>query len=296
MAAAPAPVAPTGPRRLTVRPPGRAVITVQSASLAYGERTLFEDLDLTVSAGEFVAVLGPNGAGKTSLLRVLLGLASLRHGSVTVCGRPPKRAQAQVGYVPQQRAFDADLPLRGRDLVQFGLDGTRPGLARSTRRARATVDGALAAVGAGSFADDPLGRMSGGEQQRLRIAQALLTDPAVLLCDEPLLSLDPVHQQHVCRLLDQRRQEAATAVLFVTHEINPVLPYVDRVLYLAAGRWAIGQPTDVLTTATLSELYGSPVDVVHVGDRILIVGGDASASAHHVHDHPAASRGRSGWG
>ncbi len=275
------------------QPAGEAVITVQRASLAYGERTLFQDLDLTVTGGELVAILGPNGAGKTSLLRVLLGVASLTRGSVTVCGRAPSQARAHMGYVPQQRAFDVDLPLRGRDLVQFGLDGTRPGLARSTRRSRAAVDGALAAVGAQSFADAPLGRMSGGEQQRLRIAQALLTDPDVLVCDEPLLSLDPAHQQNVCGLLDQRRRESGTAVLFVTHEINPVLPYVDRVLYLAAGRWAIGAPIDVLNTQTLSELYASPVEVVHVGDRILIVGEDASA--HHVHTHPETPRTRSAW-
>ncbi len=257
------------------------VVAIHGGTLRYGERSLFNDLQLRVRAGEFVAVLGPNGVGKTSLLRVMLGLEPLSEGTVLMCGQEPRAARKQIGYIPQQRAFDRDLPIRGRDLVQFGLDGSRPGLARSTRRSRDAVDAALAAVGALSFADAPLGTLSGGEQQRLRIAQALLTNPEVLLCDEPLLSLDPTNQQTVCQLLDERRRSAQTAVIFVTHEINPVLPYVDRVLYLAGGKWSVGTPADVLTTSKLSKLYDSPVEVVHVGNRIVIVGGDGSY--HHEH-------------
>ena len=159
-----------------------------------------------------------------------------------VAGREPRRGSPHIGYVPQQKALDPDLPLRGRDLVGLGLDGHRPGIGfRGRRVRRARVDAALAAVGGTSYADAPVGRLSGGEQQRLRVAQALVGDPAVLLCDEPLLSLDLAHQASVTALIDQRRREAGTAVVFVTHEINPILPLVDRVLYLVDGRFRIGR-------------------------------------------------------
>jgi zinc/manganese transport system ATP-binding protein len=248
---------------------------------------LFEGLDLRVERGEFVAVLGPNGAGKTSLLKVLLGLIALSAGEALVCGTEPQRARDRVGYIPQQRAFDRQLPIRGRDFVHFGLDGNRLGLARTGRRTRAAVDRVLDDVNARPFADEPLGRLSGGEQQRLRVAQALLTNPAVLLCDEPLLSLDAIHQHTVCELLDQRRREAASAIVFVTHEITPVLPYAERVLYLAGGQWTAGSPGEVLTSAQLTRLHGSPVEVVKVGDEMVIVGTDTSA--HHL-EAPANGR------
>jgi zinc/manganese transport system ATP-binding protein len=201
-----------------------------------------------------------------------------------------------VGYVPQQRAFDSDLPIRGRDLVRFGLDGHRRGLPLETARSRARVAAAIRSVGAERYADAPIGMLSGGEQQRLRIAQALTGDPKVLLCDEPLLSLDLSHQQIVSELIDRRRRQAATAVVFVTHEINPILPYVDRVLYLVGGRWRIGAPDDVLTSDGLSELFGTDVDVIRVRDRIIVVGSDESTPTepgghhHHHHDHRHGAR------
>jgi len=264
-------------------------VSLRGATLRFGARELWSGLDLDVAPGEFIAVLGPNGSGKTSLLKVLLGLQQLTSGSVTVCGRTPRRGSDLVGYIPQQKAFDRDIPLRGRDLVRLGLDGHRWGTALPSRASRARVQQAIESVGGASFADAPLGTLSGGEQQRLRIAQALLGDPQVLLCDEPLLSLDLAHQQATSALIDARRRSAATSVLFVTHEINPVLPLVDRVLYLVGGRWAIGTPDDVLTSEALSELYGVDVDVLRVRGRIVVVGApdaahsDVLASHHH---HP----------
>jgi zinc/manganese transport system ATP-binding protein len=264
-------------------------VSLRAATLRFGARELWSGLDLEIAPGEFVAVLGPNGSGKTSLLKVLLGLQRLTSGSVTVCGRTPRRGSDVVGYIPQQKAFDRDIPLRGRDLVRLGLDGHQWGTALPSRASRARVQRAIESVGAAQFADAPLGTLSGGEQQRLRIAQALLGDPRVLLCDEPLLSLDLAHQQATSALIDARRRSAGTSVLFVTHEINPVLPLVDRVLYLVGGRWAIGTPNDVLTSETLSALYGVDVDVLRVRGRIVVVGapdaahGDALASHHH---HP----------
>jgi zinc/manganese transport system ATP-binding protein len=275
-------------------------IRLRDATMRFGDRVLFEHLDLAVERGEFLAVLGPNGSGKTTLLRILLGLTRLAGGTAEVDGSPPKRGSHDVGYVPQQRSFDVDLPLRGRDLVRFGLDGHRRGLPFETPRSRARVDAAIRAVGAQQYADAPIGLLSGGEQQRLRIAQALTGDPKVLLCDEPLLSLDLSQQQVVSELIERRRREAATAVVFVTHEINPVLPYVDRVLYLVGGRWRVGAPAEVLTSLGLSELYGTDIDVIEVRGRIIVVGSDESAPTepgghhhhHHEHDRPAHGSGR----
>ncbi len=221
-------------------------ISLRGAELDLGGRRLWQGLDLDVGRGEFLAVLGPNGAGKTSLLKVLLGLQPLSAGTARVAGQPPHRGSNLVGYVPQQKAFDAELGARGRDLVALGVMGHRYGRVWPGRSARSKVDAAIAAVGATSYADKPIGRMSGGEQQRLRIAQALISDPPLLLCDEPLLSLDLQHQRGVVELIDARRRAADTAVVFVTHEINPILPYVDRVLYLAGGRWAAGSVSDVM--------------------------------------------------
>jgi zinc/manganese transport system ATP-binding protein len=273
------------------------VLSAREASLAFGERVLWRDLDLDLFPGEFLAVLGPNGAGKSTLLKAVLGQLPLTTGRITVDGRPPGRGSRAVGYVPQQKSMDAATPLRGRDLVGLGLDGHRWGIGRRDPADRRRIDEALEAVGATSYADAPIGLLSGGEQQRVRIAQSLASDPKVLLCDEPLLSLDLGHQRAVSAIIDRRRREHGTAVVFVTHEINPVLDLVDRVLYVAGGRHRIGTPAEVMTSESLSDLYDSPVDVVTVRGRIVVVGTPDSGDAGCRHDHdevleaaPTASR------
>lgn len=256
-------------------------VQLRGAGLSYGPRQLWSELDLDVRPGEFLAVLGPNGSGKTSLLRVLLGLQELSAGSVRIAGGPARRGNNRIGYVPQQRSVDATLTVRGQDLVGFGLDGHRWGLGlRHQRARRQRVRAALRAVDAQELATKPLGLLSGGEQQRLRVAQALVGDPAVMLCDEPLLSLDLAHQRRVSELIARQARESQAAVLFVTHEINPVLPVVDRVLYLVDGRFRIGTADEVMNSATLSELYGSDVEVARVGGK-LVVSGTEDAD-HHV--------------
>lgn len=264
----------------------KPVVALERAALTVDGRRLWSDLSLNVAAGEFIAVLGPNGAGKTSFLRVLLGLEPLSAGTALVDGHPPRRGSNVIGYVPQHGAFDPDLPVRGRDIVRLGVDGHRFGLELpgfpAAQTAEARVDELVREVGAQGYADAAVGKLSGGEQQRLRIAQALASDPKLLLCDEPLLSLDLSHQQAVSQLIDRRRRQAGTAVIFVTHEINPILPLVDRVLYLVGGRWAVGKPDEVLTTDCLTGLYSTPVDVIRVRGRLIVVATGDELEAHHA--------------
>ena len=269
------------------------VVSLRGVTVSRGGRTLIRDLDLEIVPGEFVAVLGPNGAGKTTLLKVLLGEHRPDAGTVLVDGRAPGDRGTHLGYVPQQRAFDPGITLRGRDLVGLGVDGTRWGPGWPSRRGekRRIVEDALARLEAGALADTALGRMSGGQQQRVRVAQAIACDPCVMLCDEPLLSLDLTGQRTVASVLDHRRREHGTAVVFVTHEINPVLPMVDRIVYLVDGRHRIGTPEEVFTSEVMSELYSSPVEVLRVRGQIIVVGDNQHLctepwSTGHHHDHP----------
>lgn len=218
------------------------VVQVHNGRIQFGDRTVWSDLTFEVSPGEFLAVVGQNGSGKTTLLKVLLGLLPLATGVATICGNPPRKANRSVGYIPQQKAFDRDLPIRGRDLVRLGLDGHQWGTSLPNRKKRELVAQLIADVDATHLGEAPIGQLSGGEQQRLRIAQAIAGLPAVLLCDEPLLSLDATHQHTVAALINEQRNKLNTAVVFVTHEIAPISPYVDRVLAFLDGHWEIGEP------------------------------------------------------
>jgi zinc/manganese transport system ATP-binding protein len=269
------------------------LISLENTTLRLGGRTLWKDLDLAVQPGEFIAILGPNGAGKTSLLRGLLGLHEFAKGEVAVQGKPPRRGNSDIGYIPQQKTFDRDLPIRGRDLVKLGLNGHRFGFVRSSKQGLRRVNEVIREVGASRYADKPLGLLSGGEQQRLRIAQSLLGKPRLLFCDEPLSSLDLQSQRSVSELIDAYRKQNNAAVLFVTHDINPVLDMVDRVLYLVNGKWAIGTPEEVLTTELLSRLYETPVDVLKVRGRIVVVNA-SDAPELNGHHHVPSSHGSGG--
>ena len=261
--------------------PSEHTIQLHNARLVLDSRTLWDDLSLDIKPGEFIAVLGPNGAGKTSLLKGLLGLVPLESGSVDILGKPARRGNTHIGYIPQQKKFDVDIPIRGRDLVELGATGYRYGFTKRSTVDEGHIIEAIRAVDASSYADMPLGMLSGGEQQRLRAAQALVGKPEILLCDEPLLSLDMASQQSITKLIDAYRKINAASVVFVTHEINPVLPYVDRILYIANGHWLIDTPDRVMRSETLSDLYGANVEVIHVHDRILVLNVEDAELTHH---------------
>lgn len=266
------------------------VLRLRDASLSFGERTLWDHLDLDVHSGEFIAVLGANGSGKSSLLKAVLGQLPLSHGRAEFLGGPLPRGNRRIGYVPQQKLADEGVPLRAEDLVALGVDGHRWGVPLFNRRRRKAVEALLADVDALHYRRAPLSTLSGGEQQRLRVAQALAGDPRLLLCDEPLLSLDLTYQQTICELVDASRRTRPLGVLFVTHDINPLLPMVDRVIYIAGGRIRVGTPEEVLRSDVLSELYGSRVDVIRAHGRIVVLGApDGPPTTHdpHHHEEPA---------
>jgi zinc/manganese transport system ATP-binding protein len=272
-----------------------STVRLSDASVRLGGRTVLSGVDLSVGPGEFLAVLGPNGAGKSTLMRAILGLVALASGSVGVLGQTPAQARPRVGYLPQRHGFDSSLRIRGIDLVTLGLDGTRWGVplavtprARARRRAhRDRIREAIAFVGATDYADRSIGELSGGEQQRLLIAQALVRSPKVLILDEPLDGLDIPNQAAVAALLRRICTTEGVTVLLVAHDVNPLLGYLDRVLYLAAGRALAGPVDEVITAENLSALYGAPIEVLHASDGRLVVVGHPEAPHHHGERHPA---------
>lgn len=260
-----------------------AVVSYSDAELTLGGRTLWSHLSVDIHPGEFIAILGANGAGKTSLLRTLLGEYTLSAGQVRIFGDEVRRGDARIGYVPQQTLADPGLPLRARDLVAMGVDGRNWGTGLPSRARRTRVAELLAAVGATRYAKTPVGLLSGGEQQRVRMAQALAGDPALLLCDEPLLSLDVRRQAEIIDLIDSQRAQRGFAVLMVTHDVNPVLDRIDRVMYVANGRIRVGTVDEVMRSEVLSSLYGSEVDVIREKGRVFVAG-----APEHRH-HPEAT-------
>ncbi len=241
-------------------------LTVDGVSVRLGGREVLHDVRFTIRPGEFVGLIGSNGAGKTTLLRVILGLVPPAAGQVRV-------GAAGVGYVPQKIQLDPDMPLRARDLVGLGLDGNRLGIPLPSRSRRKLVDEMLRAVDAEHIGNARVGYLSGGEQQRILIAHALVSRPGLLLLDEPLANLDIASEQEVVALLARIAREQRIAVLISAHEMNPLLPVMDRIVYLAAGRAASGPTDEVVQGEVLSELYGHHVDVIHVHGRVLVVAG-----------------------
>jgi zinc/manganese transport system ATP-binding protein len=251
---------------------------VNGVSAWLGGREVLHDVRFAIKPGEFVGLIGANGAGKTTLMKVILGLVQPAAGEVRIGGRARgrrggARGGTGIGYVPQKIQLDPDLPLRARDLIGLGLDGHRLGFPLPSRSRRALVEEMLRAVDAEHLADARVGNISGGEQQRILIAHALISRPGLLLLDEPLANLDIASEQEVIELLSRIAAEQQIAVLISAHEMNPLLPVMDRVVYMAAGRAASGPTDEVIRDEVLTELYGRHVDVIRVQGRILVVAG-----------------------
>jgi zinc/manganese transport system ATP-binding protein len=250
------------------------VLTVEGLSVALAGRPVLREISFAIEPGQFTGLIGSNGAGKTTLLRAILGLpgrASSVSGQVLVAGAPRARRNPLIGYVPQKVVLDPDVPLRARDLVALGLDGHRLGFALPSARRRAQVEAMLDAVGARPFADARVGELSGGEQQRVLLAHALMGRPRLLLLDEPLANLDLRSVGEVVALIARIAAEQQLAVLISAHEINPLLPVMDRIVYLAGGRAVHGKVDEVVRGDVLTGLYGHPVDVLRVRGRVLVV-------------------------
>ena len=265
-------------------PRSAPLVRLAGAEARIDGRAIWSDVELEIAQGEFAAILGPNGSGKTTLLRVLLGELPLARGSVSVLGAAPGAHKRQIGYLPQRRHFDAGTPIRGVDLVRLGLDGARWGLPLK-RSGGERIAEVLDMVDAGGYAQRPIGRLSGGEQQRLLIAQALVSKPRLLILDEPLDSLDLPNQRAVAALLERVCRQEQVTVLLVAHDVNPLLHYLDRVVYFGAGHAVVGTPQEVITAETLSHLYGVPVEVLQTADGRLVVVGLPEAPAHHSDRH-----------
>jgi zinc/manganese transport system ATP-binding protein len=286
-------IAPTETATATAGP---LALQLRDVGIARGGRTILSQVNLEVAAGEFIAVLGPNGAGKSTLMRALLGLLALSAGSATVLGGTPAQARGRIGYLPQRRGFDSTMRIRGVDLVRLGLDGNRWGVplalspgARARRRTeRQVIEDVIALVGATDYAQRAIGELSGGEQQRLLIAEALVRRPQLLILDEPLDSLDLPNQAAVAGLIKRICDSQKVAVLLVAHDVNPLLGYLDRVVYLAGGTAVAGRVEEVITAPTLSALYGAPIEVLRTAGGQLVVVGQPEAPHHHGHRHDAA--------
>jgi zinc/manganese transport system ATP-binding protein len=273
-----------------------AAVRFTGAAVRLAGRTIWSDVNLTVDSGQFMAVLGPNGVGKSTLIKAALGLIGLSAGTVTVLGRPAGQSGKEIGYLPQRRNFDAGLRVRGTDVVSLGSDGERWGvpvpwsdrLFPARRAARERVREVVDLVGATAFADRPIGEVSGGEQQRLLIAQALVRRPRLLVLDEPLDSLDLPSQASVAALISAICREQRVTVMLVAHDVNPILSYLDCVAYLAAGGAVCGTPDEVITSRTLSRLYETPIEVLRASDGRLVVVGEPEPPARHADRHADA--------
>jgi zinc/manganese transport system ATP-binding protein len=262
------------------RQAGQELLRLDGIGIRLGGRQILSDVSFAVRAGEFTGLIGPNGAGKTTLLKVVLGLQAPTSGRVLLDGRPRlRRGGRLIGYVPQKLVIDPDMPLRARDVVALGIDGNRLGFPVPSAARRDLVAGALLAVGADGYADARVGELSGGEQQRVMIAHAMISKPRLLLLDEPLANLDLRSEQGIVSILAQLAREQRIAVLISAHDMNPLMREMNTIVYVAAGRAAAGRTDDVIRTEVLSALYGSRVEVLRVHGRVLVVAGEEPGMA-----------------
>jgi zinc/manganese transport system ATP-binding protein len=262
---------------------GTTAVEARGLAARYGDRLVWSGCDFAIARGSFTAVLGPNGAGKSTLFKLLLGQLAPAAGSLTVFGARPRAGDPRIGYIPQTSTFDPEFSIRGRDFVGLGVDGYRWGvpLMGGGEKGR-VVDEAVDVVDASEYVDRPIGLLSGGEQQRLLLAHALVGRPELLLMDEPLSHLDVRNQGSIVNVIARIVRDRSLTVLLIAHDVNPLLPHVDNVLYIANGKTAVGPPAEIITSAKLSAIYSAPIDVLtdRMG-RIFVTGLEEEA----VHPH-----------
>jgi zinc/manganese transport system ATP-binding protein len=251
-------------------------------SAAYSARAVWSHATFEIPTGSFTAILGPNGGGKSTLIRMILGRLQPAQGQLEVLGRPPQRGNPHIGYIPQRSAFDPELSIRGEDFVNLGVDGHRWGVRLPGGNASRLAKAAITAVGADTYAERALGRLSGGEQQRLQLAQALVGNPQLLLMDEPLSQLDVRNQRVIVQLISDLTRERGLTTLLIAHDVNPLLPHIDQVLYVAHGKVAMGKPAEIITSEALSDIYSTRVEVLKdSAGRLFVVGLEEEVSHPH---------------
>ena len=247
---------------MTAPSPRSRVITAEKLAAGYEGDIVWKDASFTIDKGEFAAVIGPNGAGKTTLFRLLLGLQKPASGSVRVLGSIPSRGNPKVGYVPQRHTVDSDTNVEALEIVRLCLTANRWGIGLSSREDRLAAMMAMTSVGSESLSRRSLGALSGGELQRVFLAEALVSRPEILLLDEPLSNMDMRREKELLQLIYGIVRSQNVAALLIAHNINPLLPFLDKVIYIANGKVATGPPEDVLTSKSLSELYGVEIEVL----------------------------------
>jgi zinc/manganese transport system ATP-binding protein len=263
-----------------------SAVELQNVTLALGGRAVLRDVSFEIQPGEFIGVLGPNGAGKTTLMRAILGLMQPQAGSLRVFGRAPQQGDATIGYLPQLRTVLPDLAVRGIDFIGSSLNGDRWGIPSLSRADRKAIEMTLDSVGARELGSRPLNEMSGGERQRLLLAQALLGNPKLLLLDEPLIMLDTRHQEVAIDVVRKVCRERGITVLFSAHELNQLIGALDRVLYLGGGQAVLGSIEEVVTGPVLSRLYGTEIEVVRASGHIFVLSrGRDVERVEHSHEH-----------
>jgi zinc/manganese transport system ATP-binding protein len=261
---------------------GTPAIVARDLAASYGAGNVWADANFSIPTGSFTAILGPNGGGKSTLIRMILGLLTPSHGQLEVLDDRPRRGNPLIGYIPQRSVFDPELSIRGRDFVKLGVDGHRWGVRLPRTSAGSAADRAIQAVRAAPYADRPIGRLSGGEQQRLLLAQALVGNPRLLLMDEPLSQLDVRNQSVIVQLIGDLKRARELTVLLIAHDVNPLLSHIDHVLYVAHGNVAMGKPDEIITSASLTRIYSTPVEVLKDSrGRVFVVGLEEEVSHPH---------------
>lgn len=262
-------------------------LAMRDAAVTLGGHTVWRHASFALEPGSITAVLGPNGAGKSTLLNAILGLVPLSEGTLEVLDSTPRRGNRRVGYMAQSRQGDEMSTITGRDYVGLGFDGPRFGWGRDRQKAK-VVQRALVLAGTTAFADRPLTTLSGGQRQRIALAHATVFRPELLLLDEPLAGLDLGAQAEIVDLINLIRDTSGAAIIVVAHDLNPLAPIVDKVLWIARGQVRCGPIDDVVNEKVLSELYGHPVEIIVTsrGRRVIVGLEEEFAHPHpHGHDH-----------